>query len=335
MQATPSVFQREDNMKTAIINEKEFEKNFNDTVIPFCEAHEKDIFIENENGKKIHCLVYENDNAVASVLLLHGFTESALKLRETAYYFFNEGYSVYAPDLNGHGFSYRDAAPAFGVHTDDFSSYAKDVETVITKLIGNDKPLYCWSHSLGGTAILLALTENTELPVSKLVLSSPMICGNMGMPVSFAEKVSSFIVKSGMGTMAVPGKCVFKPAKGDADATSKARAGHYMNCRVDKKELQTCGPDFSWVKASLEAKDKLTNAENVSRIKAEILLLKPAHDAQLLESYQDQFITLCKNSGVNITVEKIAGAEHEIFQSRNEVLEKYYDMIFSFLGEIK
>ena len=51
------------------------------------------------------------------VVISHGFTESAVKYDEVAYYFLKEGYHVYIPEHCGHGRSYRlTADPSPGPH---------------------------------------------------------------------------------------------------------------------------------------------------------------------------------------------------------------------------
>lgn len=63
-------------------------------------------------------LQYLSDAPKGVVVISHGFTESAAKYDEVAYYFLKEGYHVYIPEHCGHGRSYRLTADPFLVHID-------------------------------------------------------------------------------------------------------------------------------------------------------------------------------------------------------------------------
>ena len=279
----------------------------------------------------MHYLSYVNENAKANVLILHGFTECAEKFREMAYYFFNEGYNVFSLDFRGHGLSYKEDAPRYAVSSNGFDEYSKDIAVFVGEIVGeNGLPVYCFTHSLGGNAALLSLIDNPSLPIERLVLSSPMICGNMGMPVVVASLVAKLVCAFGKGNIPAPGKCVFEPEKGNPDAASKQRGDFSLEMKKMNEAYQTCGPTMSWVKHSLEAKDKLLKEENISKLSAKILLIKPETDRQLIEEYQDKFISLCKKCGKDIEVIRLKNTCHEIFQSSKEELEEYTEKIAAF-----
>lgn len=314
-------------MNSKVLADESFERQYDEIIKPFCERIEKSDYFTSFDNNKIHYLSYINDNARANILVVHGFTECARKMDEMAYYFFNEGYNVYSLDLRGHGLSYKDTAPQYGIDIDDFDSYAKDVALFVKNVIcrENDFPIYSFSHSLGCTAVLLALIDDDNLPIEKLVMSSPMICGNMGMPVGIAKAVATVITRLGKGKTPAPNKCVFDPIKINEDATSVQRGNHSIKQKVDNVEYQTCGPTFNWVLASIIACSKLI--KNAGKINNKMLVIKPQQDAQLLASYQDKFFSQCEN------VEEITipNTHHEIFQSQTPELEIYLNKIFEFL----
>ncbi len=316
-----------------LIDEKNYEAVMKTEVEPFLASVRKDGYIESFDGKKIHFEAYEHENAKAAVLVLHGFTESAEKFREVSYYFFKEGYSVFTPDLRGHGKSCRTSKKTGTVNADSFDDYAKDLEMLIDKVIvpsSGGKDIYLYSHSLGSTAALLYVQKNPE-SIKKAVLSSPMLCGNMGMPVGVAKAVASALCALGGKNISAPGRCKFDPGQTveNSDDTSEARFRYYHEKRKADSLLQTNGPSFGWVKASLKARDSIFEEENVSKLTMPILLLKPQEDRQVLESWQDKFAEKVKS----VRVVKIPGSKHEIFGSENKTLEKYYGEIFGFLGE--
>ena len=280
------------------------------------------------DGTRLHYEAYEKLLSRGSIVILHGFTESAEKFRETAYYFRKAGYSVFVPDMRGHGKSAHKSVKKERVEIDSFESYADDlhlfIESVVKPASINGK-VYIYSHSLGSTVALLYMMKHPQ-NVEKAVLSSPMICGNMGMPVAVAGTVAKMLTALGGKKIPAPGRCVFNPDLPfeKSDATSKVRFEYYQKKRKENKLLQTNGPSFGWVKASLDARDEILSSAD--KIKTELLVIKPEEDKQLLMSYTDKFI---EKSGAESIV--INGSKHEIFMSGNSALERYYEKIFSFI----
>lgn len=311
-----------------LINEKDYKKIMAERVEPFLEKIRTNGFFESFDGKKIHFEAYKNENAKAVVLIIHGFTESAEKFREVSYYFYNEGYSVYALDLRDHGKSFRTSQRPGTVETDDFQKYAEDISYLVEKEIkaqNEGKKIFIYSHSLGSTAALLYMLKNPTA-VKKAVLSSPMICGNMGMPVIIAGTVAKVLSAIGGKKISAPGRCKFDPELSfrNSDATSSERFSYYHEKRKADSLLQTNGPSFGWVKASIEARDEILSCAD--EINAELLVIKPQEDKQLLMEYTDKFIQKSKAK-----TKEIKNSKHEIFMSENETLSTYFEEIFSFL----
>lgn len=320
-------------MNTEIFKDENFSTEFERVVLPFCCENENDGYYDSFDGKKMHYISFINKNAVANILILHGFTECAEKFIEPAYYFFNEGYNVFVPDLRGHGLSYKDEAPKYAVHSEGFDFYAKDISAFIKNIVAeNGLPVYAFTHSLGGNVALMTLISDSDVRIEKLVLSSPMICGNMGMPVPVAKAVSSLVCSIGKGKMPAPGKCVFEPEKGNPDAASKERGDFDLEFKKEYEAFQTCGPTMAWVKHSIEARDEILKEKNVRKLNTKMLLIKPETDRQLLESYQDNFVSLCRKNEKDIRVLQTKNTCHEIFRSRKSELEDYYKEIILFFN---
>lgn len=312
-----------------MITETKYSETMVNVVEPFLTSIRKEGSFSSFDGNKISYEAYENPESRGLVLVLHGFTESAEKFREVAYYFFNEGYSVYVPDLRGHGNSYRTSQKPGTVNADSFDDYVKDIDGLIETVIKPncaEKPIYLFSHSLGSAVGILYMESNPDT-ISKAVLSSPMICGNMGMPVPVASTVAKLLCAFGGENISAPGRCKFNPGLRfeESDATSKARFEYYQEKRKQNKLLQTNGPSFGWVNASIKARDKML--ADAHKITAPLLILRPEEDKQLLAEYQDKFISAVADG----KVVGIKGSKHEIFESTDEVLEEYYREIFEFL----
>ena len=310
------------------------EKDYNNIMLteiePYLQKRRREDFVFSPDGKKLHYEAYEKPLSRGNIVILHGFCESAEKFRETAYYFVKAGYNVFSLDLIGHGKSHHDSDEKLRVDIESFDLYENDLAVFMENVVNPHKgKTYIYSHSLGSTVALLYLMKH-PYDVQKAVLSSPMICGNMGMPVSVASTVAKLVCALGGKKISAPGRCVFDENQSfeNSDATSKARFEYYHKKRVNEPLYQTSGPSFSWVKASVTAKDKILTEANIKNIRSELLIFKPEEDRQLLGSYTDKFADMAK-----VKVKRVKNSKHEIFMSCDSVLNWYYGEILEFFSE--
>ncbi len=318
--------------KVDIISESNYSSEMINQVEPYLQKRRRDDFFLSTDGKKLHYEAYEKLLSRGNVIILHGFTESAEKFRETAYYFRKAGYSVFSLDLLGHGKSHHDSENPLRVDIDSFDTYAEDLNIFIDKIVkplSKDKNIYIYSHSLGSTVALLYMMKY-PYSVSKAVLSSPMICGNMGMPTAVAGTVAKALCSLGGKKIPAPGRCVFdeNQTAESSDATSKARFEYYHEKRKREPLYQTSGPSFGWVKASLAARDKIMSEDNIRQLRAKMLIFKPETDKQLSGEWTDRFARKA-----DIKIKDVKNSRHEIFMSGDETLKWYMEEILEFFAE--
>ena len=301
-------------------------------VEPYLERKGREGVLRAVDGASLHYEAYEKVLSRGSIVILHGFTESAEKLRETAYYFRKAGYSVFVPDLRGHGKSEHKSEKRERVEVDSFEEYADDLHLFIESVV---KPaslsgkVYIYSHSLGSTVALLYMIKHPDT-VSRAVLSSPMICGNMGMPVALAGAAARLICALGGSKISAPGRCVFDPSQTpeESEANSAARFLYYHEKRKKEPLYQTSGPSFGWVKASLEARDKILSDEGIGALRARLIIFKPESDKQLLGDYTEKFA-----EKAHVKIKDVKNSRHEIFMSGDEALKWYFEEIFEFFAD--
>lgn len=312
------------------IDEENYNYIMKTQVEPYLEKRRRDDFFLSADGKKLHYESYDNMLSRGSVVIVHGFCESAEKFREVTYYFRKMGYSVYVPDLRGHGLSHHDSQKEERVEIDSFDSYAEDLNLFIETVVKPDAVgrIFIYSHSLGSTVSLLYMMKY-PYAVDKAVLSSPMICGNMGMPVALAGTVAKIICALGGKNISAPSRCVFNSEQTaeNSDCTSTARFNYYHDKRKKQPLYRTSGPSFGWVKASLDARDKILNKSALDMISAKLIVFKPQEDKQLLGEYTEKFADMA-----DIKIKHVKNARHEIFMSRNDVIKWYIGEILEFFA---
>lgn len=309
-----------------LVDEENYSYIMKTELEPYLAKKGREDFIFTEDNRKLHYEAYEKTLSRGSIVILHGFTETAEKFRELAFYFRKAGYSVFSLDMEGHGKSHRTSKKKEKVEIDSFDTYADDLGFFIEKVvIPNTKTgnINIFSHSLGSTVALLYMMKH-PYTVKKAVLSSPMICGNMGMPVAVAGTVARLLCALGGKGIPAPGRCIFDENQSfeNSDATSKARFDYYHAKRKNEPLYQTSGPSFGWVKASLEARDKILSCEDIT---PDALIFLPEEDRQLLHSYTKAFA-----KKADIKIKDVKNSKHEIFMSGNDVLKWYVEEVLDF-----
>lgn len=315
-----------------IIDERNYFTLMTEKVEPYLASKRTEGTLLSADGLTLHYEQYDKRLSRGTVVILHGFTESAEKFREVAYYFRKAGYSVFVPDLRGHGKSEHRSGKVERVETDSFDLYREDLERFMNEVVKpqtGDKKIYLYTHSLGSTVALLYMMKN-PYAVHKAVLSSPMICGNMGMPVAVAGAVAKIICLLGGKNISAPDRCVFdaEQTAETGDASSAARFDYYHSKRKREPLYQTGGPSFGWVRASLEARDKILSSQSIRMLKSGMLIFKPEEDKQLLGEYTDKFASMAR-----VKVKKVHNSRHEIFMSGDDTLKWYFDEIMEFFRD--
>ncbi len=315
-----------------LVNEKNYAEEMINIVEPYLAEIREDGYFTTTDGKSLHFEAHTVKNAKANIVIAHGFTESAEKFREMAYYFTNNGFNTFALDHRGHGYSYRMPGDTETVRLSRFSDYIEDLNIFINDIVlprGNSLPMYLFGHSMGGGIAARYIQVYPEV-FEKAILSSPMICAQTGAPVPLAKAIMGFTSAIGLKNVSVPTMCKFNPnaTYENSSDTSKARFDYYLEKKKKDPHYRTAGPAFGWVNEALKLTDHLLDDNNCKRISADVIIFQPEQDAKVISSYQDVFARkLAKAKLVHIM-----NSKHEIFATTNDVLKGYLDTIFEFLG---
>lgn len=315
-----------------IVDEKNFAEIMQTVVEPYLETIREDGYFNTADGNRIHFEAHTVKNAKANLVLAHGFTESAEKFREMAYYFVNNGINTFALDHRGHGYSSRLPGNTETVRLNRFSDYIDDLDIFVRDIVlprSNGLPMYLFGHSMGGGIAARYMQVHTDI-FEKVILSSPMICAQTGAPVPLAKALMGITSKIGLKNVSVPTMCKFNPnaTYENSSDTSKARYDYYLEKRRKDPHYRTTGPTFNWVNEALKLTDKLLDDNNCSRVAAEVIIYQPEQDARVISSYQDVFARKLPKA----KLVHIQNSKHEIFATTNDVMKIYLDSLFEFLG---
>lgn len=286
------------------------------------------------DGKSIHYEKYMCDNAKASIVIVHGFTECAEKFREVSFNFLLGGYNVFAVDNRGHGYSARLTDDRETVCVGKFTDYVEDLQCFVEKIVrpaSGELPLYVYCHSMGG-AITVQHLQTYPGVFKKAVLSAPMIqAQTMGLPEWLANAAARLGVLFGQGNKRIPGAKGFNPHRTyqESHDTSKARFDYWQKKRCEDFHFQTADPSFNWVKEAVAVSRRNLDPERNARIKIPVFLCQPEEDSSVVSEKENEFIAMIKNG----RLKKYTNCRHEIYMSVDPTVEEYYEDIKNFFEE--
>lgn len=269
-----------------------------------------------------------------AVLMLHGYTESAEKLREMAWYFIQAGFNVYSYDARGHGRSVRHVADESITHVKRFSDYVDDAEAILDQVILPDTKgmkLYLYGHSMGG-AVSAHLLLRRSACFARAILTSPMIVPSAGsIPLPVATLMTDTLCLFGQGKKRA---FIGKPFDAEREkfetscASSRARFDYYLAKRAANRYLQNCSPTYGWTRQAVHQTRAIMNRKAAARVTIPVLLCQAEMDDIVFLPPQDKYIAQLPNG----RLQRFAG-KHELFNSHDEVMKPYVAAVIDFFTE--
>lgn len=287
-------------------------------------------YFDSFDGKKLYFEYFLKENAKASVVIVHGLSEFTKKFYEITWYLLREGYSVFLYDQRCHGKSCRLGARADILHVDSFTDYARDLNEYINNVVlaASDKPVYLYSHSMGGAAVALYLSKWHDT-VKKAVMSAPLF-------LPCVAKVSHRVARgSALFCTVVFGKTKkfwtsgeFNPEtphRKSHDA-SFSRFNHNMDLRRNNREYQTTPMSNGWVYNSLCLPSRITKSKLPLKIKTPILLILAENDKVVETKPQREFAQKCKTCKLM----EIKGANHSMLSGTQKTITEHVSAVLDF-----
>lgn len=315
--------------------EEDFADFMRDTVEPYLESHRTAGFFSSFDRALIHYEFVALPNAKGAVVISHGFTESAEKFREMAYWFLKMGYSVFALDHRGHGRSHRLTADFALTDVGAFSDYVHDLNCFVRKVVqpnARKLPLYLYGHSMGGAISILYVQSHPDV-FKKVILTAPMLKPKTeGIPTPVTRVLTGLFRSIGKSASRV-----FVSEEGfnenesfeRSPDTSKARFAYYREKRVQYPYLQNSYPSYRWVNESLRICRYMLMPKRCARVRMPVLLFSAGEDTFVYRKEQELFVSLVEHGEI-IYEDR---ARHEIYMSTKDVMTDYLSKIETFLSE--
>ena len=301
-------------------------------VVMGCLAQRRqEITVAGEGGRPLFCCRYDADAPKGTVMMVHGFTESADKFGELIHSLLHMGYSVVAYDQRGHGRSWRDPeiSDLSLTHVDRFEEYVADLEAVCAQVLADmPKPWLLFAHSMGGAVSALFLEKHPD-GFEKAALCAPMIAPNVGMPPALVRGMCA-----AAGAMGKSKRRVFvsKTFSGPEDfdtscATGRARFDWYDAIRVANPLFQNNGPTYGWTREALRASRMILAPGEVEKIAVPVRVFTAESDSSVMPDAQEAFVQRLQDGKRTL----VPGSRHEIYRSGDEALFPWWKGILRFL----
>lgn len=124
--------------------------------------------VVNSRGQKLFRTFYKAENAVCSLLIVHGVGEHSGRYDEFARYLAARRINIVTFDLAGYGRS--EGKKGFITDFSDFTSDVAFIASTMRKELGlNNIPLFLMGHSLGGLIALRTATQFEDLGLKGLI----------------------------------------------------------------------------------------------------------------------------------------------------------------------
>lgn len=128
------------------------------------------------------------EDAKAIIVILHGAGEHHGRYEWLCSQWVSKGFHVVMGDLPGQGLTRRNRG-----HIHSFDEYIETIESWVDAAKAFDLPIYLFGHSMGGLAVIRAVTEK-DMPLAAVLLSSPAL-GIVEKPPVLLDSVSRVINK--------------------------------------------------------------------------------------------------------------------------------------------
>ena len=313
--------------KYGLTTEDVFSEVYDREVVPYWERYGKREGFTGKDDVDIQYMTFLREDEKAAVVIVNGRTESFIKYRELVYDIGKQGYSVYAYDHRGQGFSGRMTSNPHMGHVDSFEDYVEDLKTFVSTVVEkqNHDKLFLLSHSMGAAVASIHIARH-QADFDAAVLSSPMHTPSSGkLPssvgcagVTFTRSLRDFFISLlGWEPRYLLGTGDYKrPAfQGSKLTHSEVRHEKYRDIYDEHPTIQIGGPTTHW--ASNACKGGELARESAADILIPVLVLQAGDDIAVNTDGQDEF---CENINEGLRNECAGGKPH--------VLEGAYHELF-------
>jgi alpha-beta hydrolase superfamily lysophospholipase len=258
------------------------------------------------NKEEIFFQTFTPTNPIATVFVVHGYLDHSGSLNHLINFLTQHQYQVMTYDLLGHGLSTGARASI-----DDFRDYVENFKEIYELKTGKATfPVHVIAHSTGGAVIMDYLLRFGN-PFDKVILVSPLVRSYAWI----LSKIGTLLVRPFIKEL----RRVFK-------RNSSNR--HYLQS-VKKDPLQYRKLPLTWFQ-SLIAWNK--QVKKYAKSETRIYVIQGNKDRTVDWKYNLKFL---KKKFSQCNVQIIQGGDHQLFNERQQLLDKTFSSIEEILKNKK
>jgi lysophospholipase len=167
---------------------------------------------------------------------------------------------------------------------------------------------------------------------SRMVMTAPMVrIAGLPMPEQFCRQLADGLTMFGFGKRPVPGDTARfrqdQEFEGNTLTSDRERFMRNLSVLEAAPELAIEAPTVGWLKAALEAVQRVGSEKFAPRIRVPVLMLA-AGDDQIVDSKAVEGLAARLRAGSQIV---LRGARHEILQERDSIREQFWAAFDAFV----
>ena len=267
-----------------------------------------------------------------TICLIQGRTECIEKYFELIVELRRRGFHVLAFDLRGQGGSERLLDDPRKGHVDDFDEYVIDLKAVVTQVMlpAMPAPYFAIAHSMGATALLLALDKGFSA-FSRAVLLAPLVgVVDLRFP-RLAQALAAGLDFFALGASYVPGggatSLATRPFKDNKVTSDPVRYQMMADLIAAFPALGLGDPTIRWVLAMFAAFDRFRDRDFGRRIETPTLMLLPTEDPLCSTPAAEELAGRIRGCQMLL----VPGASHELLSERDRFRQQFHAAFDAFI----
>ncbi len=306
--------------------------DYQDKITPFWDASEAGSFFGKDHAF-LYYKAFEVPAEKGAIVFVTGWTETARKYQELIYTFTRQGYSVYAMDNRGQGYSSRLAKNNQIVHVEHYQDYVTDLKQFVDKVVRAraHRKIFFMTHSMGG---LVAALYATQYPwdVDGIIASSPLFQVETGkVPETVAYGIARTSAATGWAKSYI---LTHHDTTPESESDFMKQTATHSPGRWDKKvELWKkypvsfmSGSSNRWLQRTIEATWWLRRG-GAKFVRAPMLMFQAGLDTRVTPAGQDKVCKLAPKC----TEVKLPASYHEMLIEKDSIRNRVMARIFEFL----
>jgi lysophospholipase len=267
-----------------------------------------------------------------TVCLMQGRAEFIEKYFETVGELRCRGFAVVTFDWRGQGGSERNLENPRKGHVDDFALYFRDLEAVMSQVIGPHcpQPVFALAHSMGAAITFHALNERI-VRFERFVAIAPMV------RIAFVKvpRLSWLFMEAldglGFGASFIPGggatSIATKPFPGNRLSTDPVRYARNALIATSAPHLAIGDPTVAWIDAAFRCMATFEDPRFATAITTPSLVIEAGEDPVVSTPAVERFAARLKTGRAIV----IPGARHEILMEQDQIRDAFWAAFDAFV----